>query len=111
VVRTTKLKQLPSYGLLPSEVSENLLHQLDEFTAFLTSPSVYKRQDPPIKEITASQDVKNVKRILGWIFHYHNLAKMPLSAIDLSCMDNILLAYEFCDFCRNERGMHPGASH
>ena len=107
VVRTTKLKRLPSYGLLPNEVSENLLHQLDEFAAFLASPSVYKRQDPPVKQITACQDVKNVKRILGWIFHYCNAAEVPLSAISLSSMDDIHLAYKYCEFCRNEREVHP----
>jgi len=105
-VRVTNRKRLPNYGLRPDQISKELKDEFEEVLTFATSPEVYKRQDPAIREVTANIHLRLITLILGWL---HNVKGVPLEEINLNFLDDIKLAYKFLEWARKERKMNPGS--
>ncbi len=97
---------LPKYTLKDSEILGDLQKELDSLMAFLTGSTVYKRQDPPLRKVTAVAEIDNIKRIMGWLHRYRDVA---ISELTLSKLDDIELAYEFCNWLKSVRKVTPGS--
>lgn len=98
--RVTNKPRKEYYGLTEKQLTETLKKEFSQLFNYLTSISVRKRQEEPIKKITANLILAKVKLILGWL---HTHKEIPLKNLTIKILDDIDLTYEFLDWARTER--------
>ncbi|MBD1865264.1 MULTISPECIES: hypothetical protein [Trichocoleus] len=90
-----------SYGLKESELTSNLLKQLEQLNTFCTGEYVPKRQDKKMRAITFRNHRGRALDILGWLRSVENY---ELNDLDLHLVTDLNLFNKFLAWGINERG-------
>jgi hypothetical protein len=59
-----------------------LRDHFNQFNKFMTAPNFRKRQEPPIRRVTANNHLQNIRLMLGWTHRYHD-PQVPLEDLSL----------------------------
>ena len=103
-VRVTNRTIKGAYALTPAEIDEASLRQaeknsqasnqlaeddfltlrdhLAQFYKFMTAPDFRKRQEPPIRSVTAENHTAQIRSMLGWM-HRHRVPQVALEDLSL----------------------------